>query len=474
MIRTPPLFTIIAALALVVLLSGAMLAQPTAPETPLVYVDGDIYVWNGSTVNPITGSGYAFDPVVSPDGEQLAFVEYSRITLEFLAEAGGFGGGALPTDLYLYDYASGRVTPLTQQPRGASLDDPDTETIARGVPVWSPDGSALAWSELIFTSTGIESFLVVYDDVDRTVTRIAALPQQYGIPTPLQLAWGEMGIVVWSATLNASDEIEDILLIFDTDGVQTASIQVLPRDDGSDFINNFLLVEWQGNEFIAVIFGSSEVVLYTPLELGSTIAPGVLQRYSLLNPGGVGLNLFPEGDFGSPFVAEIADGSGTILPVGYTFSGIALSPLADRYAYGTGEDGVVVTDGRGFETLIPAVGDGFVSAVVWGPTAWRINETFTPSSSEAADLLAGCDLTPRLEIGGEGFVLPGPANRLRTNPNTDSAIITNIPGEAFFFVTEGPVCAQGFVWWEVIYNEQVGWTAEGTDGQYYVAPAPAG
>lgn len=457
----------------VLLLTGITSAQQVS-EPPLLLVDGDIYLWDGAVAFPITNSGYAFDPAVSPDGSLVAYVEYADFVIDFFDQEGGVGGGALPSDIRIYNLNALGSFPVTEQPAGASLVDTDADTIARGAPVWSPDGDMLAWTDTIFTRmvpNGVVDYIVTYDLSENRIRRITGLPPQAGIPAPVTIRWGETGIIAWSIGLGPNDEFIDTLLIYDENGRQTGVIPVPPRG-GDDYISDFVPVDFQGTEYIAVIYGSGEVALFTPQEEGSTIAPGVLQAYSLLNPGGVGLSVYLEGGFGSPFVAEIDDGSGTLLPVGYRFSDIAISPRADRYVYLV-DGGAVVTGGRG-DTFIPAPGDGFITNLTWAPLGWRIDATFTPPSSEEAAQLAGCNLTPRLTTGDEGYVLPGPANRLRTQPNTDSAVITNIPGEAFFTVLDGPVCNQGFVWWEVQYGDLFGWTAEGADGEYYLAPAPAG
>lgn len=80
----------------------------------------------------------------------------------------------------------------------------------------------------------------------------------------------------------------------------------------------------------------------------------------------------------------------------------------------------------------------------------------------------------RLVIGEQARVTPGPSNRLRAQPTTDSAEIGQIPGGGVFTVLGGPVCdtANGIAWWQVNYQGTVGWTAEGRGNEYWTEPLP--
>lgn len=77
---------------------------------------------------------------------------------------------------------------------------------------------------------------------------------------------------------------------------------------------------------------------------------------------------------------------------------------------------------------------------------------------------------PRLLIGEQGRVTPGPPNILRAVPGTSGTYITDVPGEAFFTVLEGPICSSGYYWWRIRYAEFEGWTVEGDAGVYWIEP----
>jgi hypothetical protein len=68
---------------------------------------------------------------------------------------------------------------------------------------------------------------------------------------------------------------------------------------------------------------------------------------------------------------------------------------------------------------------------------------------------------------------PPYANRVRAEPTwTTGAIIGFIyPGEVVD-ILDGPVCANGVVWWQVQSREQnlTGWTVEGDVNNYWLIP----
>jgi len=87
---------------------------------------------------------------------------------------------------------------------------------------------------------------------------------------------------------------------------------------------------------------------------------------------------------------------------------------------------------------------------------------------------ASCAGAPRerLIIGERGRVLPDdprPVN-VRRLPGTENRLVTTIPINALFSVLDGPVCADGFEWYQVHYREATGWLAEGDLTSYYVEP----
>ena len=83
-----------------------------------------------------------------------------------------------------------------------------------------------------------------------------------------------------------------------------------------------------------------------------------------------------------------------------------------------------------------------------------------------------CPLPPRLTVGERGQVLLGFDNYVRAEPSRAAALIRRMQGNSTFNVLAGPQCADGMNWWQVTYDEQTGWAAEGASDEYWLTPYP--
>jgi hypothetical protein len=76
---------------------------------------------------------------------------------------------------------------------------------------------------------------------------------------------------------------------------------------------------------------------------------------------------------------------------------------------------------------------------------------------------------PRLKVGQQAVVTPGQANNVRQNPTPKAALLGKIqPGEVVT-ILDGPVCADGYNWWQVKFNRFTGWTPEGKGQAYWLS-----
>ncbi|MCC6614781.1 MAG: protein kinase [Anaerolineae bacterium] len=99
--------------------------------------------------------------------------------------------------------------------------------------------------------------------------------------------------------------------------------------------------------------------------------------------------------------------------------------------------------------------------------------SLTPTS---ADVICPGALPPRLQVAETGRVSsqdPRPLN-VRSGPSTGSARSGQLLAGDLFFVIRGPLCAEGYSWYQVRYNDtELGWIAEG-DTSYFVEPVSSG
>jgi Mg-chelatase subunit ChlD len=104
---------------------------------------------------------------------------------------------------------------------------------------------------------------------------------------------------------------------------------------------------------------------------------------------------------------------------------------------------------------------------------------YTVLQNDAICIAALCPEVPlpRLTVGGQGRVNtddPGRSQarlvRVRTEPGLDGAEVGRLEILEAFEVLDGPICNDGFLWWEVENERLSGWSAEGVFGNYFVEP----
>jgi LysM repeat protein len=83
-----------------------------------------------------------------------------------------------------------------------------------------------------------------------------------------------------------------------------------------------------------------------------------------------------------------------------------------------------------------------------------------------------CSLAPLLTVGGQGRVLPGLANVVRSQPGrgSGSVVVGEIQPGTIFAVLAGPQCSDGINWWQINAGGLIGWTGEGQGSSYWVEP----
>lgn len=96
----------------------------------------------------------------------------------------------------------------------------------------------------------------------------------------------------------------------------------------------------------------------------------------------------------------------------------------------------------------------------------------TPGYAQEEKFTCPDTLPPRLTLFESGRVTPGSANTLRVNPTTSAERIGRMTAGTIFSILDGPVCAEGYVWWRASVDGMRGWTVEAVDDSYALEPYP--
>ena len=76
----------------------------------------------------------------------------------------------------------------------------------------------------------------------------------------------------------------------------------------------------------------------------------------------------------------------------------------------------------------------------------------------------------RLVVGEIARVLPAAGSNLRELPNPNTRRLVIVPSGAELRVLDGPVCDGVYAWWQMEYDNQRGWLAEGIADVYWLEP----
>lgn len=87
----------------------------------------------------------------------------------------------------------------------------------------------------------------------------------------------------------------------------------------------------------------------------------------------------------------------------------------------------------------------------------------------ADGVTGGPYMRSRINVGMDVEILGGPLN-MRAQSSAYTPILLQVPAGAHVGITAGPDCADGYVWWLAISNDQTGYIAEAGDGGYFVQP----
>jgi hypothetical protein len=373
---------------LIVMCMAAGMARAQSDTSPIIILnDGDLWEWDiAGGMKQMTFWGYNQEPVMSPDGKQVAYMAWSPITVEAIEREGGIAGGEVPGDIKILDVASQQETVIAAQPPEASFftQGAADKAVIRSKPTWSPDGSRLAWTEYDIPGDGLNR-VMVYDFASATIQPVMNdLPPQAGVPVPMDITWGKSGLILRSTIMNAANPagFEDSFLVFSSEGSPQSSIPV-PQNENR-FLTNFVLLTYEDKEYIGVQYNTDEWDLFDPLTGESRPAPGIPELYVTTMPEkSISISVVPDADGGNlEYQLLDLNGNPVGVPVdiGTSYEGhIGLSPDGSAAAFVGYDDkehkhdsAVTIWNNGEVRARVEVNPLGF--SFLWGPLAWRIKK----------------------------------------------------------------------------------------------------
>ncbi|MCA9881460.1 MAG: SH3 domain-containing protein [Anaerolineae bacterium] len=448
---------------------------------PLIWsVDDMIYVADNLVARPLTGclptEKIESALYQSPDGRYFAFITEPPELTKVLEEQGGIAGGQLPNNIWLCNMVNETLRPIAVQPEDFAMftGQPDVFAI-HSRPTWSPDGQRLAWG--LLTANG-ENALVIFDLADGSFENYVldtAFPSPAGVPMALEPLWSTEGILFPMTAFNVeTSEFEEVLVVVSERGETLAQYLMNPDGSSLDFSEmNILIGTAEDVQKLALYFRETGWHVMDINTGEVTITDSVPESHVPDRPDMGFLTIMAtEGIWhGWAFVNPVTSYPETFTDVPQT--SIALDPLGSAVAVLSSFVEIRDND-RQYVVEGSEVREGQrLHGIIWAPTVWRLSEAgrvlLPPTATELAGQCPGTQAS-RLAVGGQGHVIDTVANNVRDTASTTGAVVGVLVPGTTFNVLEGPVCADGYVWFRVQNADVSGWTVEGDATGYWLAP----
>lgn len=396
---------------------------------------------------------------MSPSRDYIAYKVFPDVFAEDYARECPCGGGQMPENMMLFNTVTGETLVVGGQPEGATM----SQGIARSIPVWSPDGMRLAWTEYVEVSQ-----LVVYDVTTGSLTVIAdSVPAQALNSSTAEItSWTLSGILISNVEYDSSDYSKETIgfTVYAPDGrvvravppqfVNPSRFQMV-NQDGDDLIAVLDNGEWQ---FINVVSGD-----FVTIERG---------RFALVSPAS------PETSV-RVLVPTIEDDTNTYIHQIQSPDGDDLGTIGGFYPLILESGRVLVQRIEGQQFLLwRGVDDselldfseiGGYSGNLFPPDMTVIVPTDERLITQSN--CAGTTFDNRLVMFAPAYVLGNQPNNTRSVAGLDGELVGQIAGGEVITVINGPTCRDNIAWWLVNYGDgDEDWTAEGIGDEYFLEP----
>jgi len=456
----------------------------------IAYSNGDLFTWSLSNNVPqqITNWGYNGGGILSPDRSMIAFASYDGSFADAIAN----NEWAQPyANIWVMDTATREFQWITDQSNAIE------DGIYRSYPVWSPDGTRIAWTELnSFPNTSIQIHDFRTDTTSTLVSNISLGYQDGGEIYLPPLQWSDGGISRSIFNIVGDDfQGVDTLEVYDSDTGTLFSMDLDFIDPNGNASTSHHWLNHNGKAMIALQSDNRWGLLdpttgsYTPLS-----SSPVLQKV-----GDSSLQLIPA-YVGSYAFEWYVNDSGSVSALGYNTYSIdsgyqpTISPTGGIVAWADGS-GVFIwdTSSQRKQKIITSDESLIYNTpspvnVAWSPMEWVVADspiiinvrppdaptpvppTPAPLPTAVPNVASGCKLPARLNPGQYAILGPGENNNVRQSWSANSAWFGEIYPSEVVYVQDGPVCNEGYNWYLVSNEFIYGWTAEGFAGEYWLFP----
>jgi Tol biopolymer transport system component len=327
---------------------------------------GDIYTWNiaSQSLKQLTSWGYNSAPRVSPDGKWLAYLSMSKAAVSAMTQGQAMNVYTFANIWLLNPYTEEAIR-IADQPQDATYASGDL--ISRQGPVWSPDGTSVAWIE---SDVHGERVAIYALSSKSTTTFPLNLPPGCCEGATPTLYFGRSGIAITNQE-GTPTHTDEVIYVFDTLGQQLAKIA-----SGENFHfylgwitdgNNEYLGGHNMNGVLTVVDSLGNHQLIIPQgypEMYNPNAPDGLSAYSVKYPSQWAITRHGQK------LAEINDI--------WAASDISIAPDGQGIVYQQKVEAANVPGGKVFAYIVngqtvPIIPQLRILAVTWGATAWRIH-----------------------------------------------------------------------------------------------------